>query len=57
MVPLIAFRCNYVAYYFSLGITPITDGTSTHLEHYEAISRKMTRGKGFAVFANGITKI
>lgn len=45
MVPLIAFRCNYGADYFSLGITPITDGTSTYLEHYEAISPKITREK------------
>jgi len=42
MVPLIAFRCNYGADYFSLGTTPITDGSSSYLEHYEAISPKIT---------------
>lgn len=38
MVPFIAFRCNYGADYFSLGITPITDGTSTYFERHEAKS-------------------
>lgn len=38
MVSFIAFRCNYGADYFSLGITHITDGTSTYFERHEAKS-------------------